>query len=77
MDSLSIPKNIHEWIESNGGIILTGKTEGLRIKTCLSATVSTTNSTWTALDANPGLRAEEPATICMSYGIGNCILNIE
>jgi hypothetical protein len=33
-----------------------------------SATLSTTNPTWTDLRANPGLRAKKPATNRLSYG---------
>jgi hypothetical protein len=38
-----------------GGMILTGEN-------CPSATVSTTNLTWTALEMNPGLHGEKPVT---------------
>jgi hypothetical protein len=34
----------------------------------LSATLSTTNPTRTALGANPGLRGEKPATNRLRYG---------
>jgi hypothetical protein len=36
-------------------------------KTCLSATLSTTNPTWTDLGTNPGRRGEKPATNRLSY----------
>jgi hypothetical protein len=36
-------------------------------KICPSATLSTTNPTWTSLCANPGLRGEKPATNRISY----------
>jgi hypothetical protein len=36
-------------------------------KTCLSATLSTTNPTWPALDSNPGRRCGKPATNRLSY----------
>jgi hypothetical protein len=37
-------------------------------KTCPSATLSTTNSTWTGLSWNPGRRGGKPATNCLSAG---------
>jgi hypothetical protein len=49
---LSISRMIHEWIWSNGGIILTGENRRTRRKTCPSATLSTTNPTWTDLGTN-------------------------
>jgi hypothetical protein len=39
-----------------------------RGKTCPSATLSTTNPTWTDLGSNPGLRGERPATNRLSHG---------
>jgi hypothetical protein len=65
---LSIPQMIHGWIQNSGGMILTGKTEGLGEKICPTASLSTTNPTWTDLDANKGLRGEKPATNRLSYG---------
>jgi hypothetical protein len=50
----------YEWIWSSRGMILTGENRRTRRKTCPSATLSTTNSTWTALGANPGLSSEMP-----------------
>jgi hypothetical protein len=44
-----------------------GKTEVLGEKTCLSATLPTTNPTWTDLGSNPGLRGERPATNRLSH----------
>jgi hypothetical protein len=41
-------------------------------KTCPSATLSTTNPTWTDLGANPGLRGEKMATDRLSYGTASC-----
>jgi hypothetical protein len=38
-----------------------------RRKPCLSATLSTTNPTWTDQVANPGLRGERPATNRLSH----------
>jgi hypothetical protein len=37
-------------------------------ETCPSATLSTTNPTWTDLSANPGRRGGKPATNRLSYG---------
>jgi hypothetical protein len=54
-------------LESDGGIILTGKNRRTRRKTCPSATLSTTNPTCTDPDANPGLRGERPATNELSH----------
>jgi hypothetical protein len=42
------------------------KTEILGGKTCLSATLSTTNPTWTDPGLNPGLRGGWPLTNCLS-----------
>jgi hypothetical protein len=39
-----------------------------RRKTCPSATLSTTNLTWTDPGSNPGLRGERPATNRLSHG---------
>jgi hypothetical protein len=59
---LSIPRMIHEWIWSSGGMILTGEKRRTRRKTCPSAILFTTNPTWTVLGATPVLRVEKPAT---------------
>jgi hypothetical protein len=37
-------------------------------ETCPSATLSTTNPTWTDQGSNLGLRGERTATNCLSYG---------
>jgi hypothetical protein len=50
------------WVWSPGGMILTGETRKTRRKTCPSATLSTTNPTWTEPGENPGLRCGWPAT---------------
>jgi hypothetical protein len=47
---------------------LTGKNRSTRGKPCPSATLSTTNPTWTDLGSNPGLRGERPATNLLSHG---------
>jgi hypothetical protein len=45
-----------------------GKTEVLGDKTCPSATLSTTNPTWTDSGSKPGLRGDRPVTISLSRG---------
>jgi hypothetical protein len=55
-------------LESDGGMILTGKNRKTRRKTCLSATLSTTNPTRIDPGGNPGLRGERPATNDLSHG---------
>jgi hypothetical protein len=47
---LSVPELIHERIWSSGGMILTGS-------------LSTRNSAWSALGANPELRSEKVTTV--------------
>jgi hypothetical protein len=47
---------------------LTGENRTTRRKTCPSATLSTTNPTWTDPGSNPGLRGEKPATNRLSHG---------
>jgi hypothetical protein len=44
-------------------MILTGENGIIRRKAYLSATLSTTNPTWTDLGANPGFHSKRPATI--------------
>jgi len=41
-----------------------------RRDTCPSATLSTTNPTWSTLSANPSLRADRPATNGLHHGTG-------
>jgi hypothetical protein len=48
---------------------LTEENRSTRGKACPSATLSTTNPTWTDLRSNPGLRGERPATNCLSHGM--------
>jgi hypothetical protein len=55
--------------ESPGGMILTGKTQKKWRKTCHSATMSTTDPTYTDLGANPDLRGESPTTNHLSNGM--------
>jgi hypothetical protein len=47
---------------------LTGESRITRGKTCPSATLFTTNSTWTDPGSNPGLCGEMPATNRLSHG---------
>jgi hypothetical protein len=47
---------------------LTGENQSTRGKICPSATWSTTNSTWTGLVSDLGLRGERPATNRLSHG---------
>jgi hypothetical protein len=47
---------------------LTGENGSTRGKTCLSATFSTTNFTWTDPGSNSGLRGGWPATNRLSHG---------
>jgi hypothetical protein len=59
---------------SNGAPVemkLTGENRSTRGKTSPSATLSTTNSTWTDPGSNPGLRSERPATNRLSHGTAN------
>jgi hypothetical protein len=47
---------------------LTGQNRSTREKTCRSATLSTTNPTWTDPGSNTSLRGETPATNRLSHG---------
>jgi hypothetical protein len=47
---------------------LTGENRRTRRETRTSATLSTTNLTWTDPGANPGLHIERPATNHLSHG---------
>jgi hypothetical protein len=47
---------------------LTGKNRSTRGKTCPSATLSTTNPTWTDPELNPGIRGERPDTNRLTHG---------
>ena len=46
---------------------LTGENRSTRGKTCPSATLSTTNHTWTDPGSNPDLRGGRPATNPVSF----------
>jgi hypothetical protein len=56
------------YMESNGGMILTGENQRIRRKTCPSATLSTTNPTWIDSGSNLSLRGERLATNDLSHG---------
>jgi hypothetical protein len=47
---------------------LTGENRSTRVKTCPSATLSTTNPTSTDPGSNPGLRGERLATNRLNHG---------
>jgi len=47
---------MNESVWSIGGMILTGENWSTGRETCSSATLSTTNSTWTEVVSNPGVR---------------------
>jgi hypothetical protein len=53
---------------------LTGENRSTRGKTCPSATLSTSNLTWTDQGSNPALRSERPATNRLSHGMAVTIL---
>jgi hypothetical protein len=55
---------------------LTGENRSTRRKTCLSATLSTTNHTWADLVSNPGFRGESSATNRLSHGTAKVIINV-
>jgi hypothetical protein len=50
---------------------LTGENRSTRGQTCSSATLSTTNPTWTNPGLNPGLRGERPETNRVIHGTAN------
>jgi hypothetical protein len=53
---------VHQWNE------IDREKPTTRRKTCPSATLSTTNFTWTDPGSNPGLRGERPATNRLNHG---------
>jgi hypothetical protein len=55
---------------------LTGKNRSTRGKTCPSATLSTTNPTWTDPGSNPGFRDGRPATNRLSHGSAQIVILI-
>jgi hypothetical protein len=54
-------------VGSIDGMIVTRGNQSTRWNTCPSATLSTTNLTWTGLGSNPSLRGERPATNRLSH----------
>jgi hypothetical protein len=55
-------------VMEHGGMKLTGENRSTRRKTCPSATLSTTNSTWTDPGSNPGFRGGRSAANRLSHG---------
>jgi hypothetical protein len=55
-------------MESHGGMTLTGENRRTRRKTRPSATLSTTNPTWTDPGTNLGLCGERPVNNHLSHG---------
>ena len=53
---------------SIGGVLLTRKNRNTSRQTCPTATLSTTNLTWTDSETNPGLQGERPATNRLTHG---------
>lgn len=67
-DHLPTSKMIHEWIFSIDGMALNTGNRRTRREIWPSATLPTTNSTWTDLGANTDFRDEKPeATNSLSY----------
>jgi hypothetical protein len=58
-----------EGIWSSGGMMLTGEKQRTQKEICISATLSSTNPTWTDLGVNPGLNGEKLLTNHLSYGM--------
>jgi hypothetical protein len=58
----------HQWNQIDRGKPTT------RRKTCPSATLSTTNPTWTDPVSNPGLRSGRPASNRLSHGTAKVFL---
>jgi hypothetical protein len=56
---------------------LTGENRRTRGKTCPSATLSTTNPTWTDPGSSPGLRGGRPVANRLSHGTatGGCVFS--
>jgi hypothetical protein len=53
---------------------LTGENRSTRRKPRPSATLFTTNPTWTYPGSNPGLRGERPATNRLSHGTAHYVI---
>jgi hypothetical protein len=58
----TIRQMIYGWLWSIDRMVLTQRNVCTRRKSCPTATLYTTNPTWTALVAIPGLRYEKPST---------------
>jgi hypothetical protein len=71
-DLLFIPHVIHECGEPWWDDIDSGNRRTRR-KTCLNATLCTTNPTWTGPGANSALRGEMSATNRLSHGTALCV----
>jgi hypothetical protein len=71
--TLSTLEMIHDWIWSSSGMIMAGENRRTQRETCPSATLSTTNPTWTNVGAYPHLRSAKPATNRLSYDTTNFI----
>jgi hypothetical protein len=56
---------------------LTGKNRSTRGNTCLSATLSTTNPTWTHPGSNPGLCGEKQDLLAPTVTEGKVVTNFE
>jgi len=50
----------------------TREERGARIKSCLRATLSIINPTWTGLGSQPGFHSHRPATSSLSHGAALC-----
>jgi hypothetical protein len=53
------------------GTILVAEIRGTRIKTCIGATLSATNSTWTGLEFDPGLHIEMVKSNLISHSMAD------
>jgi hypothetical protein len=56
---------------------LTGENRSTRGKTCPSATLSTTDRTWTDPASNPDLRGGRPAANRLSHGTATLLRYVE
>lgn len=59
--------NILAWRTT--GVILRGQAEIFNIKSCSTASLPTTNLTWTNMKLNPVLHSERSVTNYLSYGV--------
>jgi hypothetical protein len=64
-----LPLDIHiHWWQTSWQSRILGKDQRTWIKTSPSATLSTTNTTWTDLGVNPGFHSERSVTNLLSNG---------